>query len=98
MSTGVAGVAIDLSARGGFGWSCHCGGDSLALLRGTAADFTVRCGCGSIYRARLEQWTPAQHKELTEALERGQGVTPSEWTASMGPERPGSMPPATGGS
>jgi hypothetical protein len=47
-------VAVDLSGWS-FGWSCNCGGDRLALLRGTTSDFTVRCGCGRIFRARLEE-------------------------------------------
>ncbi len=51
----ISGVAADLSARGGFGWSCPCGGDSINLLTGTTADFTIRCGCGRTYRARVEE-------------------------------------------
>jgi hypothetical protein len=48
-------LTINLSAQGSFGWSCPCGGDSVSLLSGTAADFTIRCGCGKTYRARVEE-------------------------------------------
>lgn len=47
-------VAVDLSGRS-FGWSCNCGGNRISLLKGTIADCTVRCGCGRVYRVRLEE-------------------------------------------
>lgn len=50
-------VAVDLSGRS-FGWSCNCGGDSLSLLKGTTADYTVRCGCGRTFRVRIEEVRP----------------------------------------
>lgn len=53
----IEGVALDLSRTGGFGWSCQCGRDDLALLRGSNADFTIRCGCGRTFIARLEEVT-----------------------------------------
>jgi hypothetical protein len=51
----IAGVAVDLSRTGGFGWSCQCGRDDISLLRGTNTDFTIRCGCGRTFQARLEE-------------------------------------------
>jgi hypothetical protein len=48
-------VTLDLTRLAGFGWRCSCGGASMSLLRGTNADFTVRCGCGRVFRAQLEE-------------------------------------------
>ncbi len=50
-------VARILTGRS-FGWSCACGGNRLSLLKGTTADYTVRCGCGRVFRALLEEVTP----------------------------------------
>lgn len=46
-----------LSSQGVFGWRCNCGSNALSLLKGTAADYTVRCGCGLVFRVRLEEVT-----------------------------------------
>lgn len=53
----LSGVTVIMGRDGVFGWSCHCGSPSLSLLRGSTADFTIRCGCGKVYRAQLEEVT-----------------------------------------